>query len=147
MKQLKKIFRLLLPFSPSRTVLRHRASSSASSDDETPVQRHPARKPRLGTWSHSSNKPFALIKGVGKHRRLIMFNVKNERGLGQSSGARQQPNQQENQEIYFDSSPMISNSGNVMMSAMYQYDGQAVGPLEAFYPFTSVNCGWHNCAR
>jgi hypothetical protein len=41
-------------------------------------------------------------------------------------------------------SPMISNSGNMMMSAMYtpldQYlNGQALGPPEAFYPFTNIN--------
>lgn len=41
-------------------------------------------------------------------------------------------------------SPMISNSGNMMMSAMFTpLDGmlgsQALGPPEAFYPFTSVN--------
>jgi hypothetical protein len=41
-------------------------------------------------------------------------------------------------------SPMISNSANLMMSAMYTPldqalgSGQALGPPEAFYPFTSV---------
>jgi hypothetical protein len=43
-----------------------------------------------------------------------------------------------------DMSPMISNSANLMMSAMHTpFDdflhGQALGPPEAFYPFTSVS--------
>lgn len=41
-------------------------------------------------------------------------------------------------------SPMISNSANLMMSAMYtdmeaNLGGQALGPPEAFYPFVSIN--------
>jgi hypothetical protein len=44
-------------------------------------------------------------------------------------------------------SPMVSNSGNLMLSAMYTPLGpymnnlgdQAMGPPEAFYPFTSIN--------
>lgn len=49
-----------------------------------------------------------------------------------------------------ESSPMISNSGNIMMSAMANFGdpftfgnqflgGQALGPPEAFYPFTSID--------
>lgn len=49
-----------------------------------------------------------------------------------------------------ESSPMISNSGNIMMSAMADFGdpfnfgnqflgGQALGPPEAFYPFTSID--------
>jgi hypothetical protein len=41
-----------------------------------------------------------------------------------------------------DMSPMISNSANLMMSAMYTddfFNGPALGPPEAFYAFTSVD--------
>lgn len=40
-----------------------------------------------------------------------------------------------------DQSPMISNSGNLMMSAMYGHNSNfmgALGPPEAFVPFTSI---------
>lgn len=42
-----------------------------------------------------------------------------------------------------DATPMISNSANLMMSAMSTpfddvFQGQAIGPSEAFFPFTSI---------
>jgi hypothetical protein len=135
---------------PAKSFIQPLPGTTDSSDEETqatPLRRGPGRarggKPRLGTWSHSSNKPYAMISGSGKTRKMVMFNIKD--GKYPSFGRNSRPQTAlTDDSALIESSPMISNSGNVMMSAMFDqsfpgFGGQAVGPLEAFYPFTTVN--------
>lgn len=90
-------------------------------------------------------------------KNLIMFRAKVNRrfsfsGVGNQSMPNSTPQSsfaQENDEDQqtSDLSPMISNSANLMMSAMYtpldQYvhltGGQPLGPPEAFYPFVDIS--------
>ncbi|RFU33535.1 hypothetical protein B7463_g2837, partial [Scytalidium lignicola] len=149
---------------PARSMLRRPSTSSSSSSESeeeiTVTRRGPYRPikrsgPRLGSWLHDRSKPFLVLDNHGKN--LIMFRAKVNRrfsfgGVGnqsmsaatpQSSFARE--SDQDKQTI--DLSPMISNSANLMMSAMYspldQYlhltGGQPLGPPEAFYPFVNIS--------
>ena len=113
------------------------------------TRRAPARLPRLGSWIHDASKPFAVLDSHGK--KLIMFKAKVNRRYNHNGASARPQARTYTRDSDADAagpleqmSPMISNSGNLMMSAMFtpldQYlNGQALGPPEAFYPFTSVN--------
>lgn len=148
---------------PARSMLRRASTTSSSSESEeevTVTRRGPYRPikrngPRLGSWLHDRSKPFLVLDNHGKN--LIMFRAKVNRRFSFSGVASQsmpdatpqsnlaRESDQDRQAI--DLSPMISNSANLMMSAMYspldQYlhitGGQPLGPPEAFYPFVNIN--------
>jgi hypothetical protein len=130
-------------------VLNREPSHVSQTSTEEEVRRSPVgRVPKLGVWTVSRNKPFMVAKNDMK---LVMFN----RNAGQrrfSADAITRTPMQTPARInrMIDSSPMISNSGNIMMSAMADFGdpfnfgnqflgGQALGPPEAFYPFTSID--------
>jgi hypothetical protein len=104
-----------------------------------------SRYPKLGSWIQDPTRAYAII---GKSKRLIFYQAMKRRHS--ASDVTATPRTVHSQD--FDSpppsfsadvTPMISNSANLMMSAMSTpYDdlfrGQAIGPSEAFFPFTSV---------
>lgn len=140
---------------PARSVLRRQSTdTSGSEQDITLIRRGPYRPinrngPKLGSWVHDVSKPFAVMDSHGK--RLIMFKAKiNRRYSFSGTGNRQMPQlgsaQESDSEIpgIDQMSPMISNSANLMMSAMYTpmdniLGSQALGPPEAFYPWTNIS--------
>jgi hypothetical protein len=100
----------------------------------------------MASWKRNRTKPFVVTASNGK--KLIMFKAEvSPRKYSYDSGSNlplptgQQPGDKTSVE---ELSPMISNSANLMMSAMYTpldqllMGGQALGPPEAFFPFTSV---------
>lgn len=105
------------------------------------------RGPRLGSWIHNASRPFAVINSDGS--RLYMFKARVNRRYSQGDVRPQTSSAPDSEaETPGDgTSPMVSNSGNIMLSAMYTPLGpymnnlgaQALGPPEAFYPFTSIN--------
>ncbi len=111
------------------------------------IRRNPYRRngPRLGSWVTDASKPFAVLDSRGK--KLVMFKARINRqdSMNSSTHPTPRPYMEEDDHDLGDMtqmSPMISNSANMMMSAMYTpmdgLDGQALGPPEAFYPFVSV---------
>jgi hypothetical protein len=79
-------------------------------------------------------------------KKLMMFKARIQRRYSFNSGpSRPTPRtfiDEDDQSGLEQMSPMISNSANLMMSAMYtpmdSLGGQALGPPEAFYPFVSI---------
>lgn len=144
------------PAAPPRAFDRRASQISSSSEEE--IQRTPARRgpklPQLHTWKIGNNKTFMIFQKAGE--KIIVFNRHASRRAsvdGATSTPAQTPSR--NNSIV-EASPMISNSGNIMMSAMADFanpfgemnmngwdgswiGGQALGPPEAFYPFTSIN--------
>lgn len=127
-----------------------RQPSQSSSEEEVPViHRTPVRGrlPRLGVWTVHSDRPFMIAKNEMK---IIMYNRKSMRRFSVDAINNTPSQTPTRNNSIVESSPMISNSGNIMMSAMNNFGdpftfgnqflgGQAVGPPEAFYPFTSIN--------
>lgn len=134
---------------PPRSVLRNQSVESGSEEEITIARRAPPRTPGgplLGVWSTTPDKPFAVFNGDTE--KLIMFKARcqprphSADGMIPNSGipgllpsAMDGPNEM---------SPMISNSANLMMSAMYtsldEFVGDhALGPPEAFFPFVSIS--------
>ena len=104
------------------------------------------RGPRLGSWIHNASRPFAVINSDGN--RLYMFKARVNRRYSHGDLRPQSSSALESEgETPGERTPMVSNSGNLMLSAMYTPLGpylnnlgdQAMGPPEAFYPFTSIN--------
>lgn len=146
-------------FVPARSVLRRDSSSSSSSEEDIPTIRRNTYRPqpqsrptslkngpKLFSWKHDASKPFAVIDSKGK--KLIMFRAKVARQFNLDNDFRIPAPTIGESDIDVGNldqmSPMISNSANLMMSAMYSPNdalgnGQALGPPEAFYPFTSIN--------
>jgi hypothetical protein len=90
----------------------------------------------MGRWIHSLNRPFAVIHTDGK--KMILFNKHAIRrasvdGIMGDTSQVQTPRQH-----IADSSPMMSNSANIMMSAASSGSFFASGP-EAYYPWTRVD--------
>lgn len=122
-----------------RSVLR-RLSDASSSSDETVNRRQVQKKvPKLSPFVLDGRKRYAMINNNGK---LRMFPPRRRHSM---EGQTRRP---QLQQIGFEAaqmftSPMISNSGNLMMSAMSYgqdlslFDGQATGQPEAFFPFLS----------
>jgi hypothetical protein len=129
---------------PTRSVLR-RISDASSSEDEAPVNRRTVQKkvPRLAQFIHDGRKRWAMVNSNGN--KMMMFGP-TRRFSADGTTKRPQLQQVEFDEaqMAFNSSPMISNSGNLMMTAMsYGQDlslfgGQAMGPSEAFFPYSAV---------
>jgi hypothetical protein len=128
---------------PTRSVLR-RISDASSSEDEAPA-RGPVQKkrPKLSPFIHDGKTRYAMLDSSGK--KMIMFGP-NRRYSADGPTKRPQLQQQMSyDQMALNSSPMISNSGNLMMTAMsYNQDfslfgGQAMGPQEAFFPFEANN--------
>jgi hypothetical protein len=135
---------------PASTVLRRQSTNSSESEEEITVVRRPYRSqrptgPRLGSWVTDASKPFAVIDSRGK--KMVMFRARINRRYSFNDIPAQSdqnfieaptPGSQEQL------SPMLSNSANLMMSAMYTpldniLEGAALGPPEAFYPFVSIS--------
>lgn len=115
------------------------SDSDTSTEDITVVRPFSGPTPKLGTWKHDRSKPFVMYDGNGKN--LLMFRVPAKRRVSFNS-ARPLPLPLI-PELPMDMSPMLSNSANLMMSGMASIDrfgaGPAIGPPEAFYPFTSIS--------
>jgi hypothetical protein len=100
----------------------------------------------LGHWIRDRSKPFVLLDD--KSKKLIMFKaeINPRRWSMDATNARQNLDRFVHRHDSFNESPMeelspmISNSGNLMMSAMHNGIGsQAFGPPEAFFPFTNID--------
>jgi hypothetical protein len=124
-------------YMPPQTILRSEANSSE--EEETPIRSLQMQRsgPRMGTFQVDPSKAYGLIKD-GK--KIVMYKSHLPRRNTTLSG----PATPGPRHSVLDVSPMISNSGNVMMSAMYSgagdvNTGPAIGPPEAFYPFVSVS--------
>ncbi|KAI9730042.1 MAG: hypothetical protein M1818_008311 [Claussenomyces sp. TS43310] len=130
---------------PARSVLRRQSDESSDSEEDITVIRHnPYSRggPKLGSWVTDASKPFAVIDSHGK--KLVVFKAKIPRRHSFSTPTRPAPGFIGENDGVEEMSPMISNSANLMMSAMYTpldgtLGGQALGPPEAFYPFVSVS--------
>ncbi|CAG8955445.1 hypothetical protein HYFRA_00010311 [Hymenoscyphus fraxineus] len=137
---------------PGRSVLRRLSDASSGSEEEiTVTRRHSMRNrgPVLASWVHDLSKPFAVLDSHGK--KLIMFKATVKRRVsfsGTSNRRTLETVPEMNSEMFSPGdqmSPMISNSGNIMLGAMstsidqYAGLGPALGPPEAFHPFTSVD--------
>jgi len=138
---------------PARSVLRRQSTDSSGSEEEITVIRRNAQKalrtfPRLASWVTDASKPYAIVDS--KAKKLFMFKARLTRRFSfNGTSIRTNPHAYvatpRAQELpALESSPMISNSANLMMSAMYTpiddlLGGQALGPPEAFYPFVSVS--------
>lgn len=126
-----------------------RISDASEDEEEITVTRrgpHPRhRGPRLASWIHDASKSFAVLDSHGK--KLIMFKATVKRNAAFNNGTSPAPTPVPGNDAAGSPveqlSPMISNSGNLMLSAMYtpldQFVGQALGPPEAFLPFTSIS--------
>lgn len=137
-------------FAPARTVLRRPSEEDESeAEEEINPRRGPIRSryPKISEWKRDPTKAFAII---GKSKNLIFYKaVKRRHSVNDAT--MMTPRSSHSQELdspqaifSADVTPMISNSANLMMSAMNNtpYDdlfhGQAIGPSEAFFPFTSI---------
>jgi hypothetical protein len=119
-------------------------ADDSSSEEEIVRTRRPAqpRYPRMGKWAHSMTKPFAVLHTNGKN--MVYFNSKALRKYGSVASIASKSDATPTQPIP-ESSPMMCNSASVMMSAFSSNAfidsivGQVAGPMEAFYPWTTVN--------
>ncbi|KAH8652636.1 hypothetical protein BGZ60DRAFT_181815 [Tricladium varicosporioides] len=136
-------------FVPARSVLKPIADEVSDDEEEIAVTRRGPKKngPKLGSFFHDKRNSFAVIDSKGK--KLVMFRAKKTARRYSFNGMDARPKLNTIQETDAENmcmeemSPMISNSGNLMLSAMYTpldtFVGQAVGPPEAFLPFTSIS--------
>lgn len=128
---------------PQRSVLR--AVSEVSTSSEEVTRRRVHRKPVLASWTHNSDTPYAIVDIDSTKVKVFNMNGFRQRMKNQSASASPLNTPQQSFSV-LQSSPMISNSGNIMMSAMMSdpfddngMSGQMVGPPEAYYPWTSVD--------
>jgi hypothetical protein len=101
----------------------------------------------MASWKRNRTKPFVVTASNGK--KLIMFKAEIPPRRYSYNGMINLPlpnGQRPDEETPVEElSPMISNSANLMMSAMYTpldqllMGGQALGPPEAFFPFTDID--------
>jgi len=128
---------------PTRSVLQRPSTESDSEEEINPVRTpmRPARGPRLGIWKSTPGKPFVIMDD--KKKILKVFGqtpISRRHTIAEDT--RTNVNSPISQPI-LEMSPMISNSANLMMSAMYapmdQFAGNVLGPPEAFFPFTSIS--------
>jgi hypothetical protein len=94
------------------------------------------RPPRMGRWIHSLSRPFAVIHTDGK--KMILFNKHAIRRASVEGIMHDDSQVQTPRQHIADSSPMMSNSANIMMSAASSNSYFAAGP-EAYFPWTSVD--------
>lgn len=125
-----------------QSVLR-RESSPEEEECGSRRRLQPDELPGTGKWIHKSTKPvFWLADGF----KLLIFKKPNGniRRFSFNGPILSSPIQTPSRPM-IESSPMLSNSANLMMSAMGdpQHDGiystQAIGPPEAFFPWATVN--------
>lgn len=115
------------------------ADANASSSEEEVVRTHRPmrpRPPRMGRWVHSLSRPFAVIHTDGK--KMILFNKQAIRRSSVEGIMRDNSQFSTPRQRIVDSSPMMSNSANIMMSAASSNSFFAAGP-EAYFPWTSVD--------
>lgn len=137
-------------FVNAKSVLRRPSTDSSSSEEEIQVTRrspYPRRGPQLGTWFADSNKPYAIVDTRSK--KLIVVKGRFDARRASFNGTASRSLASFAPQFSMDESPMISNSGNVMMSAMssmyFESPGasagpaQAMGPPEAWFPFVSID--------
>lgn len=114
---------------------------SSDSDTERPV-RFKRGQPRLGRYNldSSDRKPIAVVNPIS--RKMMIFTPQRLRRLDLSPESFNL-DYFANQDIT-QSSPILSNSASLMMSAMFSsntfgdfMNTQAVGPAEAFFSLTS----------
>lgn len=124
---------------PQKSVLR--AISEASTSSEEVTRRRVFRAPVLASWTHNNDTPYAMADI--NSTKVKVFNMRRFREQYEmQSRATPMATPQRNM---LQDSPMISNSGNIMMSAMMSdpfsdnISGQAIGGPEAFYPWTYVD--------
>jgi hypothetical protein len=139
---------------PVKSVLR-RQSTDSSSEEEMTISRRtmPRNGPRLKWWTARKDKPF-LALNTRNGFEILVYDVQIPRrysfnDVPQLTYQQYAPLQADTAGSRIDSSPMFSNSANLMMSALHgqtQFDqfmsgfgGQIVGPPEAFHPFTSID--------
>lgn len=127
--------------------MRRPSEEDSEVEEEINPRRGPIRSryPKISEWTRDPTKAFAI---VGKSKNLIFYKAVKRRHS--TNDADMTPRMNHSHELdspqaifSADVTPMISNSANLMMSAMSTpYDdlfhGQAIGPSEAFFPFTSV---------
>ncbi|KAH6724713.1 hypothetical protein DL95DRAFT_125603 [Leptodontidium sp. 2 PMI_412] len=124
---------------PQRSVLR--AISEASTSSEEVTRRRVFRAPVLASWTHNSDTPYAMADISST--KVKVFNMRRFREQYEMQ-SRATPMTTPRRNV-LQESPMISNSGNIMMSAMMSdpfsdnISGQAIGGPEAFYPWTYVD--------
>ncbi|KAG9229398.1 hypothetical protein BJ875DRAFT_197986 [Amylocarpus encephaloides] len=129
-------------FAPAKSVLRRMSETDDDEDEEeiTVHRRGPLPGPRLGSWVLDRSKPFAVMNKDGK--KLIMFQATVKRRVSFNGNPTAPGQLGPSAPIIEQHSPMISNSGDLMLSAMYtnldQFSGSALGPPEAFHPFTDI---------
>lgn len=130
-----------------------RPSTDSGSEEEITIARRTSfrgqKGPPLGSWIRDRTKAFVLVDN--KTKKLVMFKPEiNSRRWSMDAEFPQTNTLDFNlRQDSLDSnpaeelSPMISNSGNLMLSAMNGgFGGNSVrpfGPPEAFFPFTSVD--------
>ncbi|KAL3428086.1 hypothetical protein PVAG01_01595 [Phlyctema vagabunda] len=144
---------LAAKYIPSRKLRgSHSSSDSSSSEEDITVIRNAHkhisnRGPKLGSWVHDRTKPFVLLDSHGKN--LLIFKAQTRRysfnGTNSQPTAGFLPDFDPETPGGEQISPMMSDPANLMMSAFFStaidnsiLSGHALGPPEAFHPFTSV---------
>ncbi|CAL3972033.1 hypothetical protein PZA11_005255 [Diplocarpon coronariae] len=128
---------------PQRSVLR--ATSEVSTSSEEVTRRRVRRPPVRASWTHNSHTPYATVDMNSTKVKVFNLNSFRQRMRMQSATASPMTIPQQSLSA-LQASPMISNSGNIMMSAMMSdpfddsgVSGQVMGPPEAYYPWTSID--------
>lgn len=115
-------------------------SDTSDSDTDSPVKSQRGQ-PRVGRFNldRSDRKPIAVLNPLT--RKMMIFTPHRRRQLDLSPEQFHFPWPMEMEE---QSSPILSNSANMMLSAMFSsntfgdfINTQAMGPAEAFFPFQS----------
>ncbi|KAF4976874.1 hypothetical protein FZEAL_6516 [Fusarium zealandicum] len=115
-------------------------SDDSDSDADSPVKAERGQ-PRVGRYNldRSDRKPIAVLNPLT--RKMMIFTPHRRRQLDLSP---EQFNFPWPMEMEDQSSPIMSNSANLMLSAMFSsntfgdfVNTQAMGPAEAFFPFPS----------
>ncbi|KAK2629109.1 hypothetical protein QTJ16_002212 [Diplocarpon rosae] len=137
---------------PQRSVLR--AISEVSSSSEEVTRRRIRRPPIRASWTHDSQTPYATVEMNSTKVKVFNLNSFRQRMRMQSASASPMTTPQQSLSA-LQASPMISNIGNIMISAMMSdpFDesgvpGQVMGPPEAYYSWTTVDasasCATHD---
>lgn len=126
---------------PEKSVLRATSEASTSTSSEEIPRRRVFRAPVMASWNHKVDVPYAVADMASTKVKVFnMRRFKHQYEMQSRAVPMAMPQQNILQE-----SPMISNSGNIMMSAMMSdpfddnVSGQAIGGPEAFYPWTYIN--------
>lgn len=127
---------------PARTAQASRSRSGSESDHASAVTPRSSR-PRSARFelSSSGHKPMAMMHP--RTGRVVIFTPNQSRNFSLAPETFQGFRMMDHIQDDLQSSPMMSNSSSVMMSAMFSSDtfgdflnSQPVGPFEAFFPTT-----------